>query len=195
MLFTALMFTLINFRQPVNRMDTTYELIPEVEGIEAFIIILIFIDLIMETIHRNNDYDHTFTEKYIYNQKYFWKFIFYVLFLIDFIYFNLYFPATALRFARILRPLCLLFYSSELRRDFKSIVYSFNEIIQLLVFFLGMTLFWAFFATRLIGQLSEDGEIEYDEYASNYGNLGTSFIIFWGLISFDTYPDAVYPAL
>ena len=67
-MFAALLFSLINLRQPVNRMDTTYELVPLVEGIEAFIIILIFIDLIMETIHRNNDYDHTFTEKYVYNQ-------------------------------------------------------------------------------------------------------------------------------
>jgi len=122
-----------------------------------------YFDLIMETVHRYNDYDRDWKEKYIYNSKYLLKLIFYVVLFIDLLYFYLLFPKTALRFARVLRPLCILFYSYDLRRNFKSIIYSFKEIIQLFLFFFCMTFIWAFFATRFVGNL--DDEIEYDVYS------------------------------
>jgi len=57
-----------------------------------------------------------------------------------------------------------------------------------------MTFVWAFFATRFIGDLSDEG-VEYDELSSNFNNVGPSFIIFYGLISFDNYPNALLPSL
>jgi len=60
------------------------------------------------------------------------------------------------------------------------------------MFFSSMTLIWAFFATKFIA-LDED--VEYDAYSSNFDNIGTSFLIFYGLISFDLYPNALLPAL
>lgn len=57
----------------------------------------------------------------------------------------------------------LLGYNKELRRTFKSIVQSFQQIVQLFLFFTLMTLFWAVIGFRIIGDL--DGEVVFDEYS------------------------------
>ena len=54
-----------------------------------------------------------------------------------------------------------MLYDKELRRTLKSILLSFKQILQLILFFLLMTIFWAVIAVKMIGSL--DDEVKYDE--------------------------------
>ncbi len=85
----------------------------------------------------------------------------------------------------------MLFYSNELRRTFKSIVYSLKEMIQLFLFFFLVTMIWAIIGWKFIGDL--DGG-EFDAYKSNFSNILTAFNILYSLLSFDGYPDCMLPA-
>ena len=87
----------------------------------------------------------------------------------------------------------MILYSTELRRQFKSIVYALKEIIQLVLFFILITIIWGFLGTRLIGNL--DNSVEYDDYASNFNDLFPASTLLYGMISFDTYPDSMLPAI
>lgn len=55
----------------------------------------------------------------------------------------------------------MLVYSSNLRRAFKSIVYSLKEILQLFIFFILICLFFAVIGKNIIGDMEE--EVVYDE--------------------------------
>lgn len=87
----------------------------------------------------------------------------------------------------------MLFWSGELRRAFKSIIYSLKEILELFIFFFLMTIIWALIGMKFISDL--DGEVEYDEYKSNFNEFGTTANILYALISFDGYPDCMLPAI
>lgn len=86
----------------------------------------------------------------------------------------------------------MFIYNKELRRTAMSLLNSYQQIIQLFLFFMLMTLFWALIAIKVIGDL--DGEAEYDHLLSNYTDLGTSFTILYVLSSPDGYPECMLPA-
>lgn len=87
----------------------------------------------------------------------------------------------------------MLFWSGELRRAFKSIIFSLKEILELFIFFFLMTVIWALIGMQFISDL--DGEIKYDKYKSNFKDFGTTANILYSLISFDGYPDCMLPAI
>lgn len=87
----------------------------------------------------------------------------------------------------------IFFRANELRRSLKSLIYSLKQIVQLFVFFILMTFFWAGLGLKFIGDL--DGEAEYDIYSSNFNNFFKAFNILYALISFDGYPDCMIPAI
>jgi hypothetical protein len=49
-----------------------------------------------------------------------------------------------------------MLYNKDLRRTVKSILYSFKQMIQLILFLLLMTIFWALVAVKIIGNLDGD---------------------------------------
>jgi len=87
-------------------------------------------------------------------------------------------------FSLLIKLALILFYSNELRRSFKSIVLSLQQIIQLVIFFIGWTFFWALVVWKFIGS-----NYEPDSFVNNFDNLDTSFTIMYSLLSFDVYPD------
>lgn len=65
---------------------------------------MVSLDLLLETIHRQSDYDRSFKEKFISNYKYLFKALITLIIIIDYIYFKNTFPSSALRIARYFRP-------------------------------------------------------------------------------------------
>lgn len=124
MLLISFSYSLLSFFEPSNREDTTFELDDNAKNYEILVLSLLLLDLVMETVHMNNDYDRKWTIKYWHNRRYVFKLIFVFMLLLDYIYFYSTYPIYALRFARCARPFLIMFFSSELRRSFKSILYS-----------------------------------------------------------------------
>ncbi|EGR34851.1 hypothetical protein IMG5_000790 [Ichthyophthirius multifiliis] len=155
------------------------------EYYEIVLLILFYFDVIIETIHKLFDKHHTFIETILKNRKYILKFTILTIILADVIYYISSFPFQSLRFGIYIRPFLVLFYSKELRRTFKSISQSLKEILQLFLFYLFMTLFFALIGWKFIGDL--DGQ-------SNFNNIFTASNILYILITFDGYPDCLMPA-
>ena len=193
MLLISFSYSLLSFFEPANRADTTFTLDKNLIKYETVVLSLLGLDLLMETVHMNNDYDRKWRVKYWTNRRYVFKFLFFMILLLDYIYFYSSFPASALRFARCCRPFLIMLFSSELRRSFKSILYSVKQIFQLIVFFISITLFFAILGWKFIGDM--DNEVEFDQYSSNFSEILTSFNIMYALISFDGYPDCMLPSI
>lgn len=60
-------------------------------------------------------------------------------------------------------------------------------VILLIITFFGL-IGWL-----LIGNL--DNEVKFDQYKSNFSDMGTTMNILYGLISFDNYPDCMIPSV
>ena len=73
-------------------------------GIEIMIIIIFLVDNILEITHKHYDYDRDYKKKFIYNFKFASNLIINLVMLGDITHFYTYYPITALRFTRILRP-------------------------------------------------------------------------------------------
>lgn len=112
---------------------------------------------------------------------------------VDLIYYYTNHLVDAIRMARYFRPCLLMVYNKELRRTVKSILLSMQQIIQLILFFIIMNIFWALVAVKVIGNL--DGEYEYNEFSQNYENVLSATSILYALSSPDIYPDCMLPAL
>ena len=67
-----------------------------------------------------------------------------------------------------------------------------NEIIEILSFFVFISMTYALIGYRLIGDL--DGEIKYDKYSSNYGDIGHAWNSMYIMLGGEGYPQIMYPA-
>ena len=91
-------------KQEVDKNSSNFKFI---YSIEVIILILFWTDLIADFFHRYFNDSKTLIESYIKNQKFFWKFVINIAFLIDSITFFNFTDQKFFRFSKILRP-CLI---------------------------------------------------------------------------------------
>lgn len=144
-------------------------------AIESVIISLFWIDNLLSIIHRLNDTSTPIWKKYFANIKHGTKLAVHILFLVDFIYFNIAITAVPLRFSRFFRTCIFLFlllerltnitkvnlflYSRQLRRTIQAILGSYKQIFVTLLFFFLISVIFALIGRRVLGTL----ETEYNE--------------------------------
>ncbi|KAL4467991.1 hypothetical protein ABPG72_015861 [Tetrahymena utriculariae] len=188
----AFLYPFCSFIEPPNRFVTDFNDNSSLLVVETIIQGFIWLDIILEVLHRYYDKDKNIKQQYIKNYKFSTKIIVVLILLLDEIIFHSSFPQLTYRFSRFIRPFLIFYYSYELRRIFISILKSLKQILQLVVFITFLTLFIAVVGWRFIGNL--DGVVQYDSYASNFSNLFSAASNLYSLISFDSYPTLMIPA-
>ena len=81
MLLISFSYSLLSFFEPANRADTTFTLDKNLIKYETVVLSLLGLDLLMETVHMNNDYDRKWRVKYWTNRRYVFKFLFFMILL------------------------------------------------------------------------------------------------------------------
>ena len=109
MIFLSWNYLILSFFEPISSKDIHYnknsKTFTFLYYFEFFIIFFFLIDLFMDSCHRFYNDSKNFFENYIKNQKYFWKFLSVIFFVIDAIlYFSQYPNYKIFRFSKIFRP-------------------------------------------------------------------------------------------
>ncbi|KAL4429432.1 hypothetical protein ABPG74_021019 [Tetrahymena malaccensis] len=188
----AFLYPFCSFIEPPNRFVTDFNDNSSLLAVETIIQGFIWLDIILEVFHRYYDKDKNLKQHYLMNKKFSTKIIVVLILLLDEIIFHCSFPKLTYRFSRYIRPFLIFYYSYELRRIFVSILKSLKQILQLVVFIAFLTLFIAIIGWRFIGNL--DGNVQYDQYSSNFSTLFSAASNLYSLISFDSYPTLMIPA-
>lgn len=78
------------------------------------------------------------------------------------------------------------FYEPFSRKAITSLISTYRDIIAYLIFY-GILIFGFAFAANQVVNLP-DG-VQYDEYMSNYGDIGKMSFLIYVLASYDAWPD------
>ena len=78
------------------------------------------------------------------------------------------------------------FYESFSRKAALSLLSTYRDIIAYLIFY-GILIFSFAFAANQLVNLAPD--VQYDEYMSNYGDIGKMSFLIYVLASYDAWPD------
>ncbi len=97
------------------------------------------------------------------------------------------------RFGRVVRPLILISYSKELRRNIKGIIGSLKNLFIIICFTFIVMGVWAFIGVNILGDISN--ELILDDLVMDYSDFFKFFNMLNLLSRLDFYPDIMMPAL
>ncbi|CAD8206226.1 unnamed protein product [Paramecium pentaurelia] len=156
-----------------------------ISKLELGILILLVFDFIITFIllaTKKNDGGFQF------NTKRMLKLIFILLCGMDFI--NYQYDQTQLRFSRMIRPILMIFYSKDLRRNLKGIANASRDLLLLFLLYAIIISTFSFIGINLIGQLQI-----VDEDTQDYGDFFKLFNMLFMTATLDFYPDIMIPVL
>lgn len=104
MVIVGLAYPLVSLFEPANMHVVDYLDNTVLFNSEAVLLSFVWIDLMLECIHRSSDSDRKFAEHYIFNAKLSTLLLVALAMLLDFFCFHANFPLLTYRFSRYLRP-------------------------------------------------------------------------------------------
>ncbi|CAD8124310.1 unnamed protein product [Paramecium sonneborni] len=123
-----------------------------------------------------------------FNTKRMLKLIFLLICGTDFI--NYQYDQIQIRFSRIIRPILMVFYSKDLRRNLKGIIKASQDLILLFLLYLIIISTFSFIGINLIGSLQN---VDID--TQDYGDFFKLFNMLFMAATLDFYPDIMIPVL
>ena len=147
----------LSFFEPANKQSTPYNPHSATFFILLFVELIIlsslFINLSLEIILRWTDIEGAKVIQFVKNKKFMIGACIDILLLIDMIYFYASYSngVTIYRFARMLRPLKLLSLSDQLRRWFRSLIQTWDHVLDIIILFSFTVIIFAVLGLKLIG--------------------------------------------
>ena len=123
------------------------------------------------------------------------KLALFLIFLSDYLQFNILYPNQFIRYSRFFRTLAFPLFNKSTLRTLQAVYFSMRRIFDFLIFFSFVVFVYAGFGYKIFQDMDEPYHTHpfYDEYVNNYSSYSVIANSLMVLVTFDNYPLVMRP--